>query len=419
MSWFDEIYELEKVDPEVAEIIKKELERQRNTINLIASENYTSVAVMQAQASVLTNKYAEGYPGKRYYAGCKYYDIIEEIARERAKKLFNAEYANVQAHSGAQANMAVYFAVLKPGDKILSMELAHGSHLTHGAKVNFSGQLYNVVFYHVDKETEQIDYAEVEELARKEKPKLIICGYSAYPREIDFKTFGEIAEEVNAHLMADIAHIAGLVAAGVHPSPVEYADFVTSTTQKTLRGPRGGLILCKAEHAKIIDKAVFPGIQGGPFMHTIAAKAVCFKEAMTNEFKEYAKQIVKNAKAMAKKFEELGYRLVAGGTDNHLMLIDLRPKGVTGKQAQDALEECNIVLNRNMIPYDPQPPYVTSGIRIGTPAITTRGMKEKEAKKIAELIDMVIENIKRKDEEIKEEVKQEVEELCEKFPIYE
>lgn len=407
---------LPEVDPEIYEAIKSEEYREEYHLELIASENFVSRAVLEAQGSVLTNKYAEGYPGKRYYGGCMYVDKVEDIARERVKAIYGAEHANVQPHSGSQANMAVYFVVLNPGDNVLGMNLAHGGHLTHGSPVNFSGKLYNFYFYGVDKDTEMINYDSVWNLAKEVKPKLIVAGASAYPRIIDFEKFAQIAEDVGAYFMVDMAHIAGLVAAGLHPSPVPYAHFVTSTTHKTLRGPRGGFILCKKEFAKEIDKAVFPGIQGGPLMHVIAAKAVAFKEAMTPEFKEYQKQIVLNAKAMAEELMRLGYRLVSGGTDNHLMLVDLRDKGITGKEAEKALEEAGITVNKNAIPFDPQPPTVTSGIRIGTPALTTRGMKEDEMRYVARLIHEVLSNFK--DSKVKEKVKKEVEELCKQFPIY-
>lgn len=403
---------VKRVDPEVYQALKGELERQRYSIELIASENFTSVAVMQAQGSVMTNKYAEGYPGKRYYGGCTYMDVVEDLARERAKQLFNAEHANVQPHSGAQANMAAYFALLEPGDTVLGMSLPHGGHLTHGSPVNFSGQLYNFVAYGVSPETETIDYDEVRRLALEHRPKLILAGASAYPRVIDFARFAEIAREVGAYFMVDMAHIAGLVAAGLHPNPVDHADVVTTTTHKTLRGPRGGAILCRAEHARAIDKAVFPGTQGGPLMHVIAAKAVAFGEALTDEFKQYQVQIVKNAKAMAEKLKELGIRIVSGGTDNHLFLCDLRPIGVTGKEAQEMLEEVGITVNKNAIPFDEQPPTITSGIRIGTPAVTTRGMKEAEMELIAELIYRTLTGGN------KEEIKKQVRELCEAFPLY-
>ncbi len=407
---------LTNVDPEIYESIKGEEYREEYHLELIASENFVSRAVLEAQGSVLTNKYAEGYPGKRYYGGCLYMDRVEDIARERVKAIYGAEHANVQPHSGSQANMAVYFVVLNPGDKVLGMNLAHGGHLTHGSPVNFSGKFFNFYFYGVDKETERINYDAVLNLAKEVKPKLIVAGASAYPRIIDFEKFASIAEDVGAYLMVDMAHISGLVAAGLHPSPVPYAQFVTSTTHKTLRGPRGGFILCKKEFAKEIDKAIFPGIQGGPLMHVIAAKAVAFKEAMSPDFKEYQRQILLNAKALAEELMRLGYRLVSGGTDNHLMLVDLRDKGITGKEAEKALEEAGITVNKNSIPFDPQPPTVTSGIRIGTPALTTRGMKEDEMRYIARLIHEVLSNIK--DDKVKEKVKIEVEELCKQFPIY-
>jgi glycine hydroxymethyltransferase len=407
---------LPNVDPEIYESIKGEEYREEYHLELIASENFVSRAVLEAQGSVLTNKYAEGYPGKRYYGGCLYMDRVEDIARERVKAIYGAEHANVQPHSGSQANMAVYFVVLNPGDKVLGMNLAHGGHLTHGSPVNFSGKFFNFYFYGVDKDTERINYDAVWNLAKEVKPKLIVAGASAYPRIIDFEKFASIAEDVGAYLMVDMAHIAGLVAAGLHPSPVPYAQFVTSTTHKTLRGPRGGFILCKKEFAKEIDKAIFPGIQGGPLMHVIAAKAVAFKEAMSPNFKEYQRQILLNAKALAEELMRLGYRLVSGGTDNHLMLVDLRDKGITGKEAEKALEEAGITVNKNSIPFDPQPPTVTSGIRIGTPALTTRGMKEDEMRYIARLIHEVLSNIK--DDKVKEKVKIEVEELCKQFPIY-
>jgi len=404
---------LKDVDPEIFKAIKGEENRQKNTIELIASENFVSSAVLEAQGSVLTNKYAEGYPGKKYYGGCHYIDIVENIAIERAKEIFKAEHANVQPHSGSQANMAVYFSVLDVGDTILAMNLSHGGHLTHGSPVNFSGRFFNIIPYGVDKETGRIDYDCLRDLAIKNKPKMIVAGASAYPREIDFSIFRSIADEVGAYLMADIAHIAGLVVADLHQSPIPYCHFVTTTTHKTLRGPRGGLILCTEEYARSIDKTIFPGIQGGPLMHIIAAKAVCFKQAMTEEFKEYQKQIIKNAKALANNLMKLGYNLVSGGTDNHLMLVDLRNKGITGKQAENALEEAGITVNKNTIPFDPQKPMITSGIRIGTPAVTTRGMKEKEMGEIAEMIDIVLSNIENR--EIKEEVRRKVENLCGKF----
>jgi len=405
---------LKKGDPEIYQWIKKELNRQRNTLEMIASENFTSLAVLEAQGSVLTNKYAEGYPGKRYYGGCKFVDIAETLAIERAKKLFKADHANVQPHSGTQANMAVYFSCLNVGDTVLGMDLSCGGHLSHGSPVNFSGKFYNFQFYGVNKNTYRIDFDEVREKANELKPKLIVTGASSYPREIDFKEFRKIADEVGALLMADMAHIAGLIACGLHNSPVPYCDFVTSTTHKTLRGPRGGLILCKEEHKKSIDKAVFPFAQGGPMMHTIAAKAVCFKEAMGIDFINYQKQIVRNCKTLSDSLMSLGYDLITGGTDNHLFLMDLRKNNTTGKEAQELLENAGITANRNVIPYDPKPPNVTSGLRIGVPAITSRGMKESEMKQIATMIDRVLKN---KDNATCEKVKLEVRELCNKFPL--
>lgn len=406
---------VKKVDIEVYNQIQNELERQRKKIELIASENFASNAVMEAMGSYLTNKYAEGYPGARYYGGCEYVDIVENLARDRAKKLFGAEHVNVQPHSGAQANMAVYNAILQPGDTVLGLSLAHGGHLTHGSKVNSSGKLYNFIPYGVKEETGTIDYEEVEKLALEHKPKLIVTGASAYARVIDFKRFREIADEVGALLMVDMAHIAGLVAAGLHPNPVEYADFVTTTTHKTLRGPRGGMILCKEEYAKAIDKAVFPGTQGGPLMHVIAAKAVCFKEALEPEFKTYQEQIVKNAHALAENLKKYGFKLVSDGTDNHLILIDLRNKHITGKELEERLDEVGITVNKNAIPFDPEKPSIASGIRIGTPAVTTRGFKEGEMEKIANLINETVENFDTK----KEWIKQEVENICKMFPLYE
>jgi len=407
---------LKEVDPEVAELVKLEESRQEEGIELIASENFVSRAVLETQGSVLTNKYAEGYPGHKYYGGCQYIEKIETIAIQRAKALFGGEYANVQPHSGTQANMAVYFAFLKPGDTILTMNLAHGGHLSHGSPVNFSGIFYNVVHYGVSKETETIDYDELSRLAEKHHPKLILAGASSYPRIIDFQRFREVAERVGAYFMVDIAHIAGLVAAGVHPSPIPHADFVTTTTHKTLRGPRGAIILTKEKYGKQIDKMVFPGIQGGPLMHVIAAKAVCFKEASTKAFKLYAAQIVKNAKQLAEALSERGFRLVSGGTDNHLMLIDLRPKNLTGKMAEKILEEVGISVNKNMIPFDPQRPAVTSGIRVGTPAVTTRGMKEEEMEEIADIMDMVLSNPE--DDHTKDMARNRVKELAARFPLY-
>ncbi len=408
---------LRRVDPEIFEAIFNELQRQRNGLELIASENFTSDAVMEAMGNVMTNKYAEGYPGARYYGGCEFVDVAERLAIERAKALFGAEHVNVQPHSGVQANMGVYFAVLQPGDTILSMALSHGGHLSHGHKVSFSGKLYNVVHYTVHPETERIDFDLVRQLAREHKPKIILAGYSAYPRIIEWEKFREIADEVGAYFMADIAHIAGLVAAGLHPSPIQYAHFVTTTTHKTLRGPRGGMIMCKAEFAKEIDKAVFPGAQGGPLMHVIAAKAVALKEAMTDEFKKYQEQIVKNAKTLAETLVSEGLRLVTGGTDNHLMLVDLRPFKITGNIAEKALERAGITVNKNTIPFDPEKPTVTSGIRVGTPAVTTRGMKEPEMVKIGKLISKVLKNPD--DENVIARVRGEVQELCDSFPLYE
>ncbi|KXG77930.1 Serine hydroxymethyltransferase [Fervidicola ferrireducens] len=407
---------LKVVDPEVAEAIENELKRQQNHLEMIASENFVSRAVMEAQGSVLTNKYAEGYPGRRYYGGCEFVDVVENLAKERAKKLFNAEHANVQPHSGAQANTAVYFSVLNVGDKVMGMNLAHGGHLTHGSPVNISGKYFNFIPYGVSKETGFLDYEELEALAEQHRPKMIVAGASAYPRIIDFGRIAEIARKVGAYLMVDMAHIAGLVAAGLHPNPVPVSDFVTTTTHKTLRGPRGGMILCKKEYAQAIDKAVFPGIQGGPLMHVIAAKAVCFREADTEEFKKYQEQVVKNAKALAKALMERGYNLVSGGTDNHLILVDLRNKNLTGAEAEKLLDEVGITVNKNAIPYDPEKPNVTSGIRIGTPALTSRGMKESEMEEIAELIDITLSY---RDDEIKKaKVIKAVKGLCERFPLY-
>ncbi len=406
---------LKTIDPEIYEIIKHETERQRNKLNLIASENYASRAVLQAQGSVMTNKYAEGYPGKRYYGGCEFVDAAENLAIERAKKLFKAEHVNVQPHSGSQANMAVYLAMLKCGDTIMSMDLSHGGHLSHGSPVNFSGKLFNIVPYGVSKETRTIDYDTLSELARKHKPKLIVSGASAYPRELDFKRFREIADEADALLLADIAHIAGLVVAGIHSDPVPYADFVTTTTHKTLRGPRGGMIMCKSEYAKEIDKAVFPGMQGGPLMHVIAAKAVAFKEAMNKDFNEYQRQIVANAKKIASELLSRGNELVSGGTDNHLMLVDLTSSGITGKDAEARLGEAGIILNKNTIPFETKSPFITSGIRIGTPAVTTRGMKEKEMVTIAWAINEILQNMN--DAEKLKEVKRTILDLCGQFPI--
>ena len=403
---------LKKQDEEIYEQIKKEEERQKHNIELIASENFVSEAVLEAVGSILTNKYAEGYPNARYYGGCEYIDQIEELARNRAKELFGAEHANVQPHSGSQANMAVYMTVLQPGDTVLGMDLSNGGHLTHGSKVNFSGKLYNFIAYGV-KEDGYIDYEDVEKKAIEYKPKLILAGASAYPRKIDFKKFREIADEIGAYFMVDMAHIAGLVCAGEHESPVPYADFVTSTTHKTLRGPRSGLILCKEQYAKALDKTIFPGIQGGPLEHVIAGKAVCFKEAMQPEFKQYAHQVVLNARKLAAELVRRDFNLVSGGTDNHLMLIDLRSKGLTGKEATLLLDEVNITVNKNAVPNDPEKPMVTSGIRIGTPAVTTRGLKEEDMVKLAEAIDLTLQ----KTEEGKTKAKQIVEQLTAKYII--
>lgn len=407
---------IRKIDPEIAQALDEELKRQQSGLEMIASENFTSRAVLEACGSVMTNKYAEGYPAKRYYGGCQFIDIAESLAIERAKKLFGAEHANVQPHSGSQANFAVYVAFLKPGDTVLGLNLSHGGHLTHGSPVNISGILYNFVPYGVTKDSETIDYNQLRSLAKEHKPKMIVTGATAYPRIIDFGKFREICDEVGAILMVDIAHIAGLVAAGLHPSPVPASEVVTSTTHKTLRGHRSGLILCQERFAKQIDKAVFPGIQGGPLEHIIAAKAVCFKEAMTPEFKKYQEQIIKNAKTIAERLISNGLRLVSGGTDTHLVLVDLRNIGLTGKMAETVLEEVRITVNKNTIPFDPEKPFITSGIRIGVPALTTRGMKESEMELIADLIAKVLKNVD--NEKIKEEVKQQVLALCKQFPIY-
>jgi glycine hydroxymethyltransferase len=404
---------LAQFDPEVAQAILDEQKREDEKIVLIASENYASRAVLEAQGSLLTNKYAEGYPGRRYYGGCQYVDVVESLAITRAKQIFGAEYVNVQPHSGAQANMAVYFSVLKPGDTIMGMSLAHGGHLTHGASVNFSGALYRVVAYGIEKETGRIDYGKLADQAAMEKPKMIVAGASAYSRVIEFDQLRKIADQVGAMLMVDMAHIAGLVAAGIHPSPIPYADFVTTTTHKTLRGPRGGMILSLEKYAKVLDKSVFPGVQGGPLMHVIAAKAVAFKEALTDEFKSYQKQIVKNAQALAQLLISKGYPIVSGGTDNHLMLVDLTSHGVTGKETEEALDLAGITVNKNAIPFDSRPPSQASGIRLGTPVVTTRGMKEKEMETIATLIDTVVKNPK--DEENLASVRKEVLHLCASF----
>ncbi len=407
---------LEKVDPEVAHAIDLETRRQAGKLELIASENFVSEAVLEAQGCVMTNKYAEGYPGKRYYGGCEYVDIVEDLAIERCKKLFGAEAVNVQPHSGTQANMAVYFAACSPGDTVLGMNLSHGGHLSHGSPANFSGKFYKIVPYGVNRDTETIDYDELAKIARENKPKMIVVGASAYPRTIDFNKFRAVADEVGAVIMADIAHIAGLVAVGLHPSPIPMCEYVTTTTHKTLRGPRGGLIMCKEPYIKILNSRVFPGMQGGPLMHVIAAKAVALKEALMPEFKEYQQQIVINARAMADELKNLGFRLVSGGTDNHLMLVDLTAKGVTGKDAQEALDRAAITVNKNGIPFDTKGPMVTSGIRIGTPALTTRGMKENEMRLIASLIADVINHIN--DEHKIQAVAEKVKTLCARFPLY-
>ena len=409
---------LKQSDPEIAKEIDLELNRQRTKLELIASENIVSKAVMEAQGSVLTNKYAEGYPGKRYYGGCEYVDVVEQLAIDRAKKLFGAAYANVQPHSGAQANMAVFFSLLTPGDTVMGMNLTDGGHLTHGSPVNMSGKYFKIVPYGVDKETERIDYDALEKQAEECKPKLIVAGASAYARIIDFPRLAEIAHKGGAYLMVDIAHIAGLVAAGLHPSPVPYADVVTTTTHKTLRGPRGGMILCKdAEFGKQFNKAVFPGIQGGPLMHVIAAKAVALGEALRPEFKEYAAQTIKNAKALAETLQQDGFRIVSGGTDNHLMLVDLTSKDITGKEAQNVLDEVNITSNRNTIPFEPRSPFVTSGIRLGSPALTTRGFKEDDMREVGNIIALVLHDPQ--NEEKKEEARRRVAALCAKYPLYE
>ena len=403
-------------DPEIAQVLINETERQEYNLEFIASENFVSEAVLEAQGSVLTNKYAEGYPGKRYYGGCEFVDVAEQLAIDRAKELFGAEHVNVQPHSGSQANMAVYMTVCQPGDTVLGMNLAHGGHLTHGSPVNFSGKLYNIVPYGLKADTGIIDYEEVERLAKEHQPKLIVVGASAYPREIDFVAFRKIADEVGAVVMVDMAHIAGLIVAGVHPNPVPHAEFVTTTTHKTLRGPRGGMILCTEEWGKKLNSNIFPGIQGGPLMHVIAAKAVALKEAQTPEFKEYAQQIVKNAQALAGGLIEKGYKLVSGGTDNHLLLVDFTGTEITGKVAEKTLEDAGITVNKNAVPFDSRSPFVTSGIRIGTPATTTRGLKEPEMLQVADWIDRALKNIENKAELIK--IRGEVKELCCKFPLY-
>ena len=410
--------DLNTVDPEVSKAIDQELNRQRNKLELIASENIVSKAVMAAQGSVLTNKYAEGYPGKRYYGGCEYVDVVEQLAIDRAKELFGAGYANVQPHSGAQANMAVFFALLTPGDTVMGMNLTDGGHLTHGSPVNMSGKYFKIVPYGVSEKTEMLDYDEIQRIANECKPKLIVAGASAYARTIDFQRMAEIAHTVGAYLMVDMAHIAGLVAAGLHPSPVPYADVVTTTTHKTLRGPRGGLILCKDEEfGKQFNKAIFPGIQGGPLMHVIAAKAVALKEALSPEFKAYAQQIVKNAKALADTLQADGFRIVSGGTDNHLMLVDLTSKNITGKLAQNLLDEVGITANKNTIPFEKLSPFVTSGIRLGSPALTTRGFKEEDMVEVANIIALVLDNPE--DEGARKEASQRVAALCAKYPLYE
>ena len=403
-------------DPEIDSLVQSEFERQRQSLELIASENFVPLNILQAQGSVLTNKYAEGYPHRKYYGGCEFVESAEELAAKRACELFGAEHANVQPHSGTQANMGVYFTVLEPGDSILAMDLAQGGHLSHGHPLNFSGRFFEIIPYGVDRETETIDYDEVARLARENRPKIIVAGASAYPRLIDFKRFGDIAAEVGAYLMSDMAHIAGLVAGGVHPSPVPHSDFITTTTHKTLRGPRGALILCRDKYAADLDRNVFPGIQGGPFMHVIAGKATCFLMAMRPEFKEYAAQIVKNAKALAAGLGDRGYRLVAGGTDNHMLLLDLRSKGLTGKEATDILGQVGITVNKNMIPFDPEKPMVTSGVRLGTPALTTRGMKEKEMALVAEIIDLAL--TERKERSAMDRVASTVRDLAGSFPLY-
>ena len=407
---------LDQVDPAIAKSIAQETRRQSETLELIASENFVSEAILEAAGSIFTNKYAEGYPGRRYYGGCEFVDVAESLAIDRAKELFKAEHANVQPHSGSQANMAAYMAVLQPGDKILGMDLAHGGHLTHGHPLNFSGKLYQVASYGVQPGSELIDYDQVEQIAQKEKPKMLVCGASAYSRIIQFDRLAEIARQVGAYLMADIAHIAGPVVTGLHPSPVPYADFVTTTTHKTLRGPRGGLVLCKEEHRKALDRMVLPGIQGGPLVHIIAAKAVCFLEASSKQFESYQQQTLKNAKALAASLTDQGFRIVSGGTDNHVFLVDVFSKGITGKQAEAALEKASITVNKNAIPFDTHPPLVTSGIRLGSPALTTRGMREAEMVKTGEFIARVLLDVE--DTRIQQAVKREVKELCQGFPLY-
>ena len=406
---------IKKFDPEIANAINLEYNRQSNNLELIASENIVSPAVIAAMGSILTNKYAEGYPGKRYYGGCEFVDIAEDLAKKRACQIFGADHANVQPHSGSQANAAVYFAMLKPGDTVMGMSLSEGGHLTHGSPVNMSGKFYNFIPYGVDPETHLIDYDKVKEIALKNKPKMIICGASAYSRTIDFKKFKEIADQCGAYLMVDMAHIAGLIAAGLHPNPAPYADFVTTTTHKTLRGPRGGMILCKEKYAKDIDKAIFPGIQGGPLMHIIAAKAVCFGEALKPEFKEYQKNVVENCKVLSENLLENGVKLISGGTDNHLLLVDLSDKDISGKELEHNLDLVNITVNKNTVPNEKRGPFITSGIRIGTAAVTTRGMNKEDMREIAKLISLSIENFEKNKENIKKSVKT----LCDKYPIYE
>lgn len=408
--------ELARVDPEIFQAIKAETEREAYKLELIASENFASEAVLEAQGSVLTNKYAEGYSRRRYYGGCEFVDRAEELAIERAKKLFGAEHVNVQPHSGTQANMAVYFTALNFGDTILGMDLSHGGHLTHGSPVNFSGKFYKVIPYGVDRKTEQIDYENLESLAQKHKPKMIVVGASAYSRILNFKAFRKIADSVDAVIMADIAHIAGLIAAGLHPNPLPEAEFVTTTTHKTLRGPRGGMIMCQEKYAKAIDKMIFPGTQGGPLMHIIAAKAVAFKEALSPAFKEYQKQIINNAKMLAEGMKKNGFRIVSGGTDNHLFLVDLTAHNLTGKEAEEALDRAGIVVNKNTIPFETRSPFITSGLRIGTPAVTTRGMKEKEMQQIADWITFILQDIK--NEALAFQIREEVKKFCQKFPLY-
>ena len=407
---------LAEFDPEIAQSIRDETERQNNTLEMIASENFVSRDVQEAQGSIMTNKYAEGYPGKRYYGGCEFVDIAENLAIERAKKLFSADHVNVQPHSGSQANMAVYHTLLDPGDTILGMDLSHGGHLTHGCPVNFSGYTYNAVFYGVNEETELIDYENVRKLAKEHKPKVIIVGASAYPRVIDPVKFREIADEIGAKIMTDIAHPAGLVAAGLYPSPIPHSEFVTTTTHKTLRGPRGGMIICKEEYAKEVNKKIFPGIQGGPLMHVIAAKAVAFKEALSSEFVSYQKQVIANAKYLAQFLSTNGIKIVSGGTDTHLVLVDLRPQDITGKDAEAALEKAGITVNKNTVPFETRSPFVTSGVRIGTPALTTRGMKEQEMEQIGEMIIQTLDKIE--DENFHKETRKKIRDLCDQFPLH-